>query len=79
MSVLFFAIVIGACSTAANGENAGRSADSGRIPVPQLTGRVVDRANLLLPADQERLSKLSQAYEQETGHQIAVTSALLCH
>ena len=72
VSVHFFAIIIGACSTTANRENVGGSADSGRIPVRQLTGRVVDTANLLLPSDQERLSKLSQAYEQETGHQIAV-------
>ena len=72
LAVLLLVISIGACSAAAKQENTGSSADSGRVPVPQLTGRVVDTVNLLLPADQERLSKLSQAYEQETGHQIAV-------
>jgi uncharacterized protein len=72
LAVLFFAISIGACSTAAKRENAGVSAISVRIPVPQLTGWVVDTVNLLLPADQERLSKLSQNYEQETGHQLVV-------
>lgn len=71
-AVLIFAVLLGACSAVSKRENAGSSADSGRMPVPQLTGRIVDTANLLLPSEQARLSKLSQAYEQESGHQIGV-------
>jgi uncharacterized protein len=71
-AVLLFAVSVCACSAVAKRENTGSSDDSGGIPVPQLTSRVVDKADLLLPSDQERLAKLSQAYEQETGHQIAV-------
>jgi hypothetical protein len=51
-AVLLFAVLVCASSALAKGENTGSSADSGRIPVPQLTGRVVDKANLLLPSDQ---------------------------
>jgi uncharacterized protein len=70
--VLLFAVWIAACSTSVGGENSGAAIDSGKIPVPQLTGRINDTVNLLLPADQERLSNLLKVYEQETGHQIAV-------
>jgi uncharacterized protein len=70
--VLLFAIWIAACSTLAKRENSGAAIDSGKIPVPQLTGRINDTVNLLSPADQERLSKMLGNYEQEPGHQIAV-------
>jgi uncharacterized protein len=70
--VLLFAVWIAACSTSVGGENSGAAIDSGKIPVPQLTGRINDTVNLLLPADRERLSHLLKVYEQETGHQIAV-------
>lgn len=70
-AVMLLAVLIGACSTSAK-ETGDSAAVPGRIPVPQLTGRVVDAANLLLPADRERLANLSSVYEQETGHQIAV-------
>jgi uncharacterized membrane protein YgcG len=70
--VLLFAIWISACSTLAKRENSGAAIDSGKIPVPQLTGRINDTVNLLSPANQELLSKMLGNYEQETGHQIAV-------
>jgi len=70
--VLSFAIWIAACSTSVGAENSGAAFDSGKIAVPQLTGRINDTVNLLSRADQERLSDLLKAYEQETGHQIAV-------
>jgi uncharacterized protein len=70
--VLLFAIWITACSTSAKRDDSDRAIDSGRIPVPQLTGRINATVNLLSPADQERLSKMLENYEQETGHQIAV-------
>jgi uncharacterized protein len=70
--VLLFAVWIAACSNSEGGGNSGAAIDSGEIPIPQLTGRINDSVNLLLPADQERLSILLKVYEQETGHQIAV-------
>jgi uncharacterized membrane protein YgcG len=70
--VLLFAVWIAACSTTVKRENPGAAVDSGKIPVPQLTGRINDTVNLLSIADQGRLSDLLKVYEQETGHQIAV-------
>jgi uncharacterized membrane protein YgcG len=46
--------------------------DSRMIPVPVLSGRVSDAADVLSIEDHERLSKLLRNYEQETKHQIAV-------
>jgi uncharacterized membrane protein YgcG len=70
--VLLFAVWIAACSTPVKRENSGAAIDSGKIPVPQLTGRINDTVNLLSSADQERLSNLLSDYEKETKHQIAV-------
>ena len=41
---------------------------------PPLTGRVVDQANLLSPADEQRLSAASQAVEREVGPQFVVVT-----
>lgn len=41
-------------------------------PVPPLTGRVVDQAGMLDPAQEERLSAVLADYEARTGSQIAV-------
>lgn len=71
-TMLLTAALLVACSTSAKREDAGAAVDSGRIPVPQLTGRVNDLVDVLSTADQERLSNLLAGYEQETGHQIAV-------
>jgi uncharacterized membrane protein YgcG len=70
--VLLFAVWIAACSTPVKRESPGAEIDSGKVPVPQLTGRINDTVNLLSPADQDRLSDLLGNYEQETGHQMAV-------
>jgi uncharacterized protein len=53
-------------------ENTASSADSGRVPVPKLTGWVNDAADALSIEDRERLAKLLEIYERETKHQIAV-------
>ena len=41
---------------------------------PALTGRVVDQAELLAPADEAKLSQDSEAVERETGHQFVVVT-----
>jgi uncharacterized protein len=70
--VLFCTVWIAACSTSIKRENPGAAVGSGKMPVPQLTGRINDTVNLLSTADLERLSNLLKGYQQETGHQIAV-------
>ncbi len=40
--------------------------------VPALTGRVVDEAQLLSPALRQRIDGMLFAYQQQTGHQLAV-------
>jgi len=42
------------------------------VPVPSLTGRVVDNAEILTPGTRARLTAALKAHEQATGHQIAV-------
>jgi uncharacterized protein len=41
---------------------------------PALTGRVVDQANLLSPADEQRLSAASAAVEREIGPQFVIAT-----
>jgi uncharacterized protein len=41
---------------------------------PALTGRVVDRADLLSPADEARLSRKAEALEKEVGPQYVVVT-----
>lgn len=41
---------------------------------PALTGRVVDQADLLAPADEAALSRASEEVERETGHQFVVVT-----
>jgi uncharacterized protein len=42
--------------------------------LPPLTGRVADQANLLSPAAEDRLTRLSQSLEQRTGDQMVVVT-----
>lgn len=72
MAMMLVLALFGGCSASDKPQTRDLAPLSQGLLIPQLSGRVVDTVNLLLPADQERLSKLSQAYEQETGHQIAV-------
>jgi uncharacterized protein len=41
---------------------------------PALTGRVVDGANLLSPADETALTEQSAAFERRTGHQFVIAT-----
>ncbi|WP_229726685.1 TPM domain-containing protein [Sphingomonas alpina] len=43
-------------------------------PFPELTGRVVDAAALLPPADEASISARSAALEKATGHQLVVVT-----
>ncbi len=43
-----------------------------QVPVPALTGRVVDRAGVLARSDVESITDLLRGFEQQTGGQIAV-------
>ncbi len=42
------------------------------LEVPPLQGRINDRANLLSPAVEQRLTERLSDYEKKTGHQLAV-------
>jgi uncharacterized protein len=42
------------------------------LEVPPLDGRINDRANLLSPATEQRLTERLASYEKATGHQLAV-------
>lgn len=49
-------------------------AASAQVSFPDLSGRVVDQAGLLGPADQQRLSQALAAHEQNTGEQLVVAT-----
>lgn len=51
---------------------AGALVARAEVPVPFLSGRVVDEAGILSPAGREKIGALSQAREQASGDQIAV-------
>ena len=68
-----FALALAACGSA---PPATANAQAGSAPpdFPALTGRVVDQANLLSPADEQRLSAASAAVEREVGPQYVVVT-----
>ena len=41
-------------------------------PVPSLSGRVIDRANILSPSTENALTTLLKAHEEETSNQVVV-------
>jgi uncharacterized protein len=45
---------------------------SGKMPIPALTGYVIDNANVLSKSDQDHLSDRLRNYQHETHHQIAI-------
>jgi len=47
VGVLLAAILVGACSTSAKRENTDGAIDPERIPIPKLTGRVIDSVGVL--------------------------------
>jgi uncharacterized protein len=46
----------------------------GEISFPPLTGRVVDNANLLTPAEEQQITSLLAAHEQQTTNQLVVVT-----
>jgi uncharacterized protein len=70
--VLFFAVLIGACSFSAKADNARGATIEGKTPVPKLESWVNDKAGVLSVEDRERLVKLLKNYSKETKHQIVV-------
>jgi uncharacterized protein len=44
------------------------------LQFPQLTGRVVDEAGLLTPAERQSLTETLKAHEEETGNQVVVVT-----
>jgi uncharacterized protein len=68
-----FALALAACGSAPSATaNAHAWGEPPTFPV--LTGRVVDQANLLSPADEQRLSAASQAVEREVGPQFVIVT-----
>lgn len=47
--------------------------------LPELTGRVTDEADLLLPADEQALARASERVERERGHQFVVVTVDSLH
>ena len=69
-----FALALAACG-AAPPATANAQGGWGPPPTfPALTGRVVDQANLLSPADEQRLSAASEAVEREVGPQFVIVT-----
>lgn len=50
------------------------AAQAQEIEFPELTGRVVDQADLLDAADQREVSEMLAAHEEETGEQVVVVT-----
>lgn len=54
--------------------NPGPAAPLPAIEIPALTGRVVDRADLLTPTEEAALTRISAAVEQRTTDQLVVVT-----
>lgn len=50
------------------------AAGAAQIPLPPLTGRVMDTANLLAPAEEAALTERSANLERATGHQFVIVT-----
>jgi uncharacterized protein len=68
-----FALALAACGSAPPA-TANAQAWDAPPTFPALTGRIVDQANLLSPADEQRLSATSQAVEREVGAQFVIVT-----
>jgi uncharacterized protein len=53
---------------------APRARSAAQIPLPPLTGRVMDTANLLTSADEAALTARSADLEKATGHQFVIVT-----
>jgi uncharacterized protein len=68
LAILF----VGGCGGSADANQASASATA--IAFPELTGRVVDQADLLTPAQEEGLAARSVALEKDIGPQFVVVT-----
>jgi uncharacterized protein len=68
---LFLALGLLAAGCGAQGETSDAQTDN---RFPALSGRVVDRADLLTPAEEQRLTAVSAALEREVGPQFVVAT-----
>lgn len=74
-SALFLAAALLACSCDAQANRTGNAAAA--LPAAagiELTGRVVDRADLLAPADETRIGAISERLERRTSDQLVVVT-----
>jgi uncharacterized protein len=67
------ALSLAACRDGAEANQAA-PADLAAPQFPELTGRVVDNADLLSPADEQALSAKSEALEREIGPQFVIVT-----
>lgn len=59
---------------AAPAPGAASAPDAAQIPLPKLTGRVVDTADLLAPSEEAALTRKSVELERATGHQLVIVT-----
>jgi uncharacterized protein len=69
---VLLALALGACGGAA--APSVNQAATAQKAIPALTGRVVDKANILSPAQESALSEKSAALETRTGHQFVIVT-----
>jgi uncharacterized protein len=68
------ALALGGCGEAAEANRAAASDAAASAALPALTGRVVDQADLLPPAEEKLLSAKLEAVERDVGPQFAVVT-----
>jgi uncharacterized protein len=76
LTLAFLALTLAGCGSAPASEPANQAGTAARVgPVfPDLTGRVVDRANLLSPEDEGRLTERLAAVEHDVGPQFVIVT-----
>lgn len=77
-SLAALALSLAACGDAPAGAPAATANASAPtrpdVELPALTGRVVDRANLLSPAEEARVAARAEALERRTGDQLVIVT-----
>lgn len=74
MSVLGFALAGAALAGCGPSPASAQDAAPSHFPLPVLTGRVVDNADLLTPGEERTLARALAATEQRTKHQFVVVT-----
>jgi uncharacterized protein len=67
-------VLLAVAGTAWDTAHARQTAVAAGYDFPALTGRVVDQADLLSPADEAALTEQSAALERRTGHQFVIAT-----